>query len=236
MEAGAFALGILNLPAAGILSVLGIITGVGSVFLKSGEEKRDEARRALKDQLDNGVSAYANSIQGVLLESVESKLVNEMLDPVSDNLKGLYESIKELAVTQGKLATRLAKRQSNLSVTLMKEALKHLGYDDVANGVTAAARIPGNTSILFLDRQYSISQSTADELSELLHESIRDVIISSGYDKIPISRIVGRSLYDGLVTVRQVGELPIIDVAKNNQGDLAGRLAMQLINKLNLWR
>jgi hypothetical protein len=236
LGAGAFALGLLNLPAAGIFGALGIIAGVGSIFMKSGEAKRDEARRELQAQLSKVISEYASSMQSTLLESVESKLVNEMLNPISAYLAGLNESIQQLAETQGRLATKLAERQGNLSVTLMKEALKHLGYEDEANVVTSVARIPGNASILVLDRQYNISLATIDELSKLLHESIRDVVISNGYDKIPISRIAGHSLYDGSVTVKQVGELPVIDIVTNKQGNLAGRLAMQLINNLDVWR
>ena len=232
---GAFVLGLMNLPAASIVGAVGLVVGVGSAFLKSGESKRDEARRALKEQINGFISEYSASIQRSLEENVESKLIEGILVPIAENLKGLYVSLNRLAETQRSLATELAVRQGELSAALMKEALGYLGYEEMADAVVAAARLPGTASILVLDKPLNFYREVIDGLRELLHESIRDVVVIDADGQVPISRIAGRALYEGSVTLRPIGDRPVIDITRTATDNTGGRLAMQLIDILDVW-
>lgn len=195
----AIAAGVAKLVNSNLANPLGYallgfnaVGAVGNVFLKSREDKEQEARIQLENKLRENVSKICNQLERSLNNKLEL-LITGRIGTLSSEMNSMTNLFSRLADTQRELAWRLNDHLLELNRQIVTEAININGDQGLEYHIKSVARIPGRISALLVNEGTVIPKEQMSKLYGLMEEQIRTVT-DSEIKKVLVSRILGREI------------------------------------------
>ena len=195
----AIAAGVAKLVNSNLANPLGYallgfnaVGAVGNVFLKSREDKEQEARIHLEKKLRENVSKICNQLEKSLNNKLEL-LITGRIGTLSSEMNSMINLFSRLADTQRELAWRLNDHLLELNRQIVTEAININGDQGLEYHIKSVARIPGSISALLVNEGTVIPKEQMSKLYGLMEEQIRTVT-DSEIKNVLISRILGHEI------------------------------------------
>ena len=195
--AGAAIAGPLGWAALGV----GIIGTIGSFFFASREKQEHEARVRLEQNLRRMVSYLCDSLEKQMKNNVRL-LVQKRINDVLQELTRIDSVLFRLADTQKDLAWYLDNNLLELNQKLVNEEIELVGARGLEYHILSVARIPGAAMTFLLNDGTVFPDEYGKQLSMLTGEYIY-YAFDSPYKRVLISRIIGREIDRGKVSIEE---------------------------------
>ncbi len=172
--------------AAAAVSVAGSLI---SFLFDDREEKLRSARSKLSKHLYADIERMEKDLRSQLREWFQGGLLRSQVDVLVNDLGALTGALFKLADAQRMLAWSLDDRQKALARTIVGEALRHLGWENLMGLFRGVARVPGTATMLLIAPGTQVPRGARERLERILSEKIQFAVDTNN----PVS-LVGQAI------------------------------------------
>lgn len=187
--------------------VVGVIGWLGSLLFGNRENEIRDARRKLERKLDKHIDKMMKSVKKQMLDIFYSELLKKQLYPTLNLIDDTISAMFDLSETQQKLAKELNNKILEMNTTVVNEALKYKGFNNIH--VDKVARIPGVASLIVSRGGDEFSDDAKKELRFLLKEQVWFVFQADSLKRMLI-RSIGRGISWDSVSIEYIDDEPRI--------------------------
>lgn len=187
--------------------VVGVIGWLGSLLFGNRENEIRDARRKLERKLDKHIDKMMKSVKKQMLDVFYSELLKKQLYPTVDLIDDTISAMFDLSETQQRLAKELNNKIIEINTTVVNEALKYKGFNNIH--VEKVARIPGVAMLIILRDGDKFSDDAKNELHFLLKEQVWFVFQTDNLKQMLI-RSVGRGISRDSISIEYIEDEPHI--------------------------
>jgi len=192
------------------------------------EEKASKARKKLADRLFDNIDRMERNLGRQLGDWFHQELMGKQVNVLIEDLGALTSGLFGLADAQRNLAWTLNERLKALSRTLVNDALKQLGGEELTQTIHDTGRVPGLATMFLIDPSTSFPGSVRDGLERLLGEKIWFVVDTKNRFSV-LAQAIGQGCDRRKITLEekiQVAHVPLDDLGPVARARV--RMAQQL--------
>ncbi len=178
--------GPLGWAAAGV----GLVGALFSWLFDDREAKERRARTRLERKLNDHLWGIEKELRGSLKQWFHAGLLSGIRKVRSD-LRLVTNALFSLADAQRGLAGELNSRAKELSRSLVEEAAKHVGAEEIVSGIRDVARVPGMGAMLLIPPELKFPGGLRADLEQQLDEPVW-FVIDNGDRESMIAQAIGR--------------------------------------------